>query len=73
MKMTKGEELEVEYRAGYLIPTEQVKGKFDIKSDSVLLAEGSHFFCQGHLSAVAIKQQSHNPNYCSDCFKVIRE
>ena len=64
---------EVVYRAGYLMPVDTDRGKFNIKRDVILITEGSHFFCQGHLGAVSIEEQSHNPNYCRECLKIIEE
>lgn len=67
------EGVEVIYRDGYLIPVEPIRGQFDIEKDKALIDKGSHFFCQGHLAAVVIEQQSRDPKYCFDCYKVIRE
>ena len=63
---------EVVYRAGYLMPVD-TRGQFNIQKDSSLVATGDYFFCQGHLGAVAIKEQSQNPNYCQECLEIIRE
>ena len=65
--------IEAEYRAGYLIPIEPIKGQFDAERDKALIAKGSHFFCLGHLSAVAIEEQSKNPDYCCSCYTAIQE
>ncbi len=62
--------IEVEYRAGYLIPTER-SSMFDIKRDSALMASGSHFFCQACSVAVPIEKQSSDLRYCQDCYLII--
>jgi len=71
--MEQPDELKVKYHAGYLIPAEPLSGQFDIQVDSALIASGSHFFCHVCLQAVAIEEQSPDPNYCVNCFKSLKE
>ena len=59
------------YRKGYLFPV--TGGKFDAKRDSLLIAKGTHFFCLGHLEAVALTEQSSDKRYCQECKKGIKE
>ncbi len=63
----------LEYRAGYLIPVNSGKGYFNIERDGALIAQGGHFFCQGHLTAVVIEEQSKDEKYCFACYTVIKE
>lgn len=65
-------EIEVEYRAGYLIPKEPLK-HFNVSIDKLLLAQGDHFFCLGHLIALPLKLRSENPDYCLDCYGILKE
>jgi hypothetical protein len=60
----------LEHRDGYLYP---VGKQFDITRDRMLVDKGSHIFCQGHLGAVPIEEQSRNPKYCKDCYRSLRE
>lgn len=60
----------VEERGDYLYP---MGGQFNITEDNILVKKGSHFFCQGHLSAVEVEKQSRNEKYCLDCLKSTRE
>jgi len=46
--------------------------RFDSKRDSAYIVAGTHFFCHGHLTAVAIEERSRNPNYCKTCYENIR-
>ena len=62
----------VEYRSGYLLPVEPVKGKFNSQRDRTLIAEGTHFFCRACLTAVIIEERSKNPDYCVACLAVFR-
>ncbi|KKN76943.1 hypothetical protein LCGC14_0365950 [marine sediment metagenome] len=59
-------------RVVYLFPRTP-KGHFNIQMDKALCEKGSHFFCQGHLSAVPIEEQSRNIEYCSECYASIKE
>ena len=65
--------IKVIYRAGYLIPVEPVKGKFNIQREKALVAKGTHFFCWACLGAVVIEEQSKNKKYCKDCYEVMKE
>jgi hypothetical protein len=56
----------------YLTPVKS-QGQFNIQTDSTLIAKGSHFFCQGHLGAVVIEEQSRDETYCSECYRAIKE
>jgi hypothetical protein len=41
---------------------------FDIKRDNELIAVGSHFWCEGHMTARPIDDQSPDPRYCLVCY-----
>ena len=49
-----------------------IKSKFSIANDKALVDSGSHFFCQGHLSAVPLEKQK-NKEYCVECYAIMRE
>lgn len=48
-------------------------GKFSIILDNQLIADGTHFWCKGHSSAVPITEQSANKKFCKFCLSVISE
>ncbi len=40
---------------------------FDATRDAALIKAGTHFYCQGHLCARPIEEQSADPRYCRSC------
>jgi hypothetical protein len=46
-------------------------GSFNIKTDNELIAVGTHFWCSGHLGAIAVGEQSADPRYCRACFDLL--
>ena len=48
-------------------------GYFNIKRDRKLIDNGTHFFCLACVCAVPIEEESLNPNYCQECYKIIGE
>lgn len=42
-------------------------GYLGIKRDNELIAAGSHFWCNTHLTAVPLDDQSPDPRYCQGC------
>jgi len=49
------------------------KGHFNIQRDRKLIDNGTHFFCLACVCAVPIEEESLNPNYCQECYKIIGE
>jgi len=45
---------------------------FDIKRDNLLIAAGSHFFCEACVVAWPLVEQSLDPRYCLSCFDVLK-
>lgn len=44
---------------------------FDIKRDNELIAAGTHFWCDGHLSAVPVDDMSRESRYCQSCYNLL--
>lgn len=44
---------------------------FSIKQDNELTAKGSHFWCKACVVARPISEQSPDPCYCRQCFKLL--
>ena len=73
IELPEEEHIEVTYQEGFLIPVEPLKGLFDIGRDNALIMKKTHFFCQGHLGAIPIEEQSpDDDSYCAECLKSIR-
>jgi len=69
-KLNIPEGIEVTYHKGYLIPTTPNYGRFNAREERALIAKGTHFFCDGHLGAIPIGEQSpDDARYCVECLK----
>ena len=40
---------------------------FNIKQDGMLILKGSYFYCEGHLAARPVEEQSKDSRYCREC------
>ena len=47
--------------------------EFNIERDNMLIAKGSHFWCEACLVAVPLDDQSKDPRYCQGCFEVLTQ
>lgn len=44
---------------------------FSIKQDNELIAKGSHFWCKACVVVRPLSEQSPDPRYCQQCFKLL--
>ncbi len=45
---------------------------FDIRRENKLIAAGTHFWCEGHLSATPVDDMSQDSRCCLDCYAVLK-
>jgi hypothetical protein len=46
--------------------------KFDAHRDKELIEAGTHFYCQGHLTAIPLDDISPDARYCQGCYDFLR-
>ncbi len=55
-----------------LIPSQPSVGKFSIARELAQIKAGTHFWCNGHLQAIPLAEQSpEKPNYCRSCLAMM--
>lgn len=42
--------------------------RFNSRRDKGVIAAGTHFWCQGHLTARSVTDRSPDPRYCQSCY-----
>jgi len=47
--------------------------KFDAHRDKELIEAGTHFYCQGHLTAIPLDDISPDARYCQGCYDFLRQ
>lgn len=55
------------------MPTMVEEKPFDTARDAALIKAGTHFYCQSHLTARPVEEQSEDPRYCRGCCEFLRQ